>query len=160
MKKLIKIIDRFRNIDSVINKTHKINTSPSIYQEDTKLLASEGTGTVFVRFDESKAFDLDLIAKNALLRLSVGHQKAKLYCIYKGRFVLLSEKHSNDVGLETDPTCVYWLSFDAITRMVQFGKNEAIHQNVRLSFTLPESNKAPDRFWMNKIAHYRVGVSA
>ena len=146
--------------NSVSQKTHKVYTGVSIYQDNTKLLAAEGSGTICLKLETFKAFNLDLIATNALLRLSVAHSSVKLYCIYRGRFILLKEERSDEVGLAKSANCLYWASFDAKSRTIIFGKHEPSFENIRFLFTLPESNKSPEQYWMNKISHYRIDTPA
>lgn len=146
--------------DKIISKTHTLYSGVSIYQEDTKLLATAGRGTVFLRLEKHKAFNLDLIASNALLRLSINQLGIKLYCIYRGHFILLKEQLSNTSGLDSDPNCLYWVSFEASTRSVVFGKHEPSIRNAIFTFALPQSNKSPSQYWMNKIAHFRVDTPA
>lgn len=160
MKKLSGWFKRIQINNDLKSKTHKIFDGPSIYQEDTKLLASRGSGTICVRLEKSKAFNLDLIATNALLRLTVNQQSVKLYCIYRGRFILLKEDTSKWIGLETDTECLYWISFHANSRSVMFGKQKPSFDNVEFIFRLPKSNKAPEQYWMNKISHYRIDTPA
>jgi len=160
MKKLSGWIKQIGSSNDLRSKTHKAFDGPSIYQEGIKLLASTGTGTICVRLEKSRAFNLDLIASNALLRLAVNQQSIKLYCIYKGRFILLKEDASNWIGLDIDPACLYWISFHAKSRSVMFGKQKPNFENLAFVFTLPKSNKAPEQYWMNKIAHYRIDAPA
>jgi hypothetical protein len=141
-------------------KTHKINNGVSIYKDDTKLLAAEGSGTVCLKLEVLKPFNLDLIATNALLRISVDQKSVKLYCIYRGRFILLKEQCSEKVGLVKNLNCLYWASFDAKSRTIIFGKKEPSFENISFFFTLPESNKSPEQYWMNKIGHYRIDTPA
>ena len=142
------------------NKTHKVFDGASIYQDETQLLAAKGAGTLSVRLKKYKAFNLDLTATNALLRLMVNQDSVKLYCIYRGRFILLKEDHSEGIGLETNADCTYWLSFDASRRIVLFGKHQPRVENTTFAFILPRSNKSPGQYWMNNIAHYRISDSA
>jgi len=142
------------------NKTHKVFDGSSIYQDDTQLLAAKGAGTLSIRLEKHQAFNLDLIATNALLRLMVNQDSVKLYCIYRGRFILLKEDHSEDIGLEADFDCTYWLSFDARSRTVLFGKHQPKVENIAFAYRLPRSNKSPGQYWMNNIAHYRIGTPA
>ena len=141
-------------------KTHKINNGVYIYKDDTKLLAAEGSGTVCLKLEVLKPFNLDLIATNALLRISVDQKSVKLYCIYRGRFILLKEQCSEKVGLVKNLNCLYWASFDAKSRTIIFGKKEPSFENISFFFTLPESNKSPEQYWMNKIGHYRIDTPA
>lgn len=160
MKELSTWIKKLRSADSIRERTHKIVDYTSIYREGSRLLAAEGEGTICIRLEEVKAFNLDLIANNALLRLSVSEHNIKLYCIYRGRFILLKETHSSHIGLDNNPQCTYWLSFQASSRTIWFGKREPNFQNRQFSFTLPKSNKSPEQFWMNKIGSYRVDSPA
>ena len=156
MKKISEWLKR-KNVDKDLrSKTHKAFNDASIYQDETKLLAAKGIGTISVQLETPKAFNLDLIATNALLRLMVNQRSVKFYCIYKGRFILLKEDHSEGVGLESDPDCTYWLSFEAGSRKVLYGKNQPNFESVKLVYSLPESNKTPEQYWMNSIAEYRI----
>lgn len=161
--KINKISGWFKKIsgeDRVSQKTHKVYTDQSIYLDNIKLLSALGSGTICLRLEKLKAFNLDLIASNALLRLSVSQHGIKLYCIYRGRFILLKEQISAETGLSKDLQCSYWVSFNGRSRTVYSGKNEPTFQNNSFSFTLPKSNKTPEQYWMNKIAHYRVDSPA
>ena len=160
IKKLSGWLKKISGEDAASRKTHKVITGVSMFEDNAKLLAASGNGTVCLRLESVKAFDLDLIATNAFLRLSVGSQGAKLYCIYRGRFILLKEQVDLASGLSRSPECIYWVSFEAHRRTILFGKGEPIYQNQLLSFTLPPSNKSPEQFWMNKIAHYRINTPA
>lgn len=142
------------------NKTHKVFDGSSIYQDDIELLVAKGAGTLSIRLEKHKAFNFDLIATNALLRLMVNQDSVKLYCIYRGRFILLKEVYSEGIGLETDSDCTYWLSFDASSRIVLFGKHQPDVENTTFAFILPRSNKSPGQYWMNNIAHYRISSPA
>jgi hypothetical protein len=160
IKKLSGWFKKVTNEDDVSKKTHKVYNGVSIYKDNTKLLAAEGSGTVCLKLEKLKAFNLDLIAANALLRLSISRQSLKLYCIYRGRFILLKEQNSNEIGLEDDLDCLYWVSFEAKTRTVTFGKHEPNFHNIKFLFTLPQSNKSAEQYWMNKIGHYRIDTPA
>jgi len=153
-------IKRVSGHDNLRLKTHKTLSQTSLYQGDTKLLAAEGVGTICLKLAKPKAFNLDLIASNALLRLSVNQHSVKLYCIYRGRFILLNEEYADGIGLDSDPECLYWLSFKAKTRTILFGKRHPTIHHASFFFTLPKSNKSPQQFWMNKIAHYRIDTPA
>lgn len=159
MKKLSGWLKRIGNND-LRSKTHKTFNGSSIYQEDIKLLASKGGGTICMRLEKSTAFNLDLIATNALLRLTVNQHSVKLYCIYRGRFILLKADTSKWVGLEDDPKCLYWVSFHGKSRSVMFGKQKPSFGNIEFIFTLPKSNKSPEQYWMNKVSHYRINTPA
>jgi hypothetical protein len=160
IKKLSGWFKRIGTSNSVSQKTHKIYKGVSIYKDDTKLLAAEGSGTVCLKLEVLKSFNLDLIATNALLRLSVGPRSIKLYCIYRGRFILLKEQLSEETGLVSNLDCLYWVSFDAKSRTIIFGKHEPMFENISFFFTLPESNKSSEQYWMNKIGHYRIDTPA
>ena len=159
MNKLSRWARRFNSTDNIRTKTHKVSDNVSIYQEDTKLLATEGIGTICFRLKKTNAFNIDLIAKNALLRLSVSDHRVKLYCIYRGRFILLKEDHLGGIGLDNDPACIYWVSFQAHTRTVSYGKTKPSVHNTKFLYTLPKSNKSTNQYWMNKIGRYRVDHS-
>ena len=160
IKKLSSWFKKMGTDNDVSSKTHKIYNGVSIYQDNTKLLAAEGSGTVCLKLEVLKAFNLDLIATNALLRISVDQKSVKLYCIYRGRFILLKEQCSEKVGLVKNLNCLYWASFDAKSRTIIFGKKEPSFENISFFFTLPESNKSPEQYWMNKIGHYRIDTPA
>ena len=146
--------------DSLASKTHKTTHHTSLFDEDVKLLAGKGSGTICFRLEKSEAFSLDLIATNALLRLTVNEHGVKLYCIYRGRFILLKEGSAEGLGLDNDPECVYWVSFEANTRSVLFGKNNPDVRHASFCYNLPKSDKSPQQYWMNKIAHYRIETPA
>ena len=150
---LLKWIERLSGTDYVASKTHKTTRQTSLFKEDARLLAAKGSGTICFRLEKSEAFNLDLIATNALLRLTVNEQGVKLYYIYRGRCILLKE---SSAGLDHDPECVYWVSFEANTRSVLFGKNNPDLLHASFCYNLPESGKPPQQYWMNKIAHYRI----
>ena len=160
IKKISSWFKKAGSNNSVSRKTHKIYNGVSIYQDNTKLLAADGSGTICLKLETFKAFNLDLIATNALLRLSVGQESVKLYCIYRGRFILLKEQFSEEIGLINDLNCFYWASFDGKSRTIIFGKHEPSFENISFLFTLPESNKSPEQYWMNKIGHYRIDTPA
>lgn len=155
-RKLSRWFKKVTHEDSVGRKTHKAYRGASIYEDNAKLLAAEGSGTICLKLEELKAFNLDLIATNALLRLSVSEQSVKLYCVYRGRFILLKEQIDSLASLDNDPECLYWVSFEGMTRTLNFGKCEPCFENICFSFTLPQSNKSAEQYWMNKIGHYRI----
>lgn len=160
MDKLSAWINRLIGGDDLANKTHKIIPNQSIYKDGAERLESEGSGTVCINLKELKAFNIDLIASNALLRLCVSHQNIKLYCIYRGRFILLKEDHTDCLSLESNTKCSYWLSFESHTRSIIFGKHYPRIENSCFSFNLPKSNKSTEQYWMNKINHYRIDTAA
>jgi len=160
MKGLFRWIRSIVSNDSLNQKTHKVSSRQSIYQEEAKLLAESGKGTICIKLEKTKAFNLDLIASNALLRLFVNQDLIKLYCIYRGRFILLKQAHCKDIGLNNNLECTYWVSFQSTTRTVLFGKHKPNIQHSCFSFTLPKSNKSVQQFWMNKISHYRIDTPA
>lgn len=157
---LLKWIERLSGTDHVASKTHKTTRQTSLFKEDAKLLAAKGSGTICFRLERKEAFNLDLIATNALLRLTVNEQGVKLYCIYRGRCILLKEESAEGLGLDNDPECVYWVSFEANTRSVLFGKDNPDVRHASFCYNLPKSDKAPQQYWMNKIAHYRIETPA
>ena len=161
IKKLSGWFKKINGEDLIGNKTHKTSNGVSIYKDDTKLLAAEGSGTICLKLEELKAFNLDLIATNALLRLSICQESIKLYCIYRGRFILLKEQnHLDTMGMDDDLAYLYWVSFEATTRTILLGKHQPSFQNVSFFFTLPPSNKTPEQYWMNKISRYRIDTPA
>jgi len=160
MKKLSDWIKQITVNDSIGKKTHKTLNNSSIFKDDTKLLATNGCGTICVTLKTHKPFNLDLIATNALLRMTVSQLGLKLYCVYRGRFILLKEDTTEGIGLETDLECAYWISFSANSRTVLFGKHNPDADHIDFTFTLPKSNKSTKQFWMNKIAHYRIDTPA
>ena len=157
---LIEWIECLTRTDDLATKTSITTHKPSLFKEDVKSLAAQGKGTVCFRFESSKAFNFDLIGTNALLRLTVNERSVKLYCIYKSRCILLKEVKSEGLDLNSHSDCVYWVSFDAKTRSVMFGKNNPDPRHASFCYNLPKSDKSPQQYWMNKIAHYRVETPA
>lgn len=141
-------------------KTHKQTNHYQLLSDDTSPLPIMGQGTLYCRLKEHRPFVLDLIANNAIIRLTINNSDVKLYCVYKGRFILLTKSQSPEAALDSNLKVSYWVSFHAKTRSIRYGKVTARGMQCALEYTLPRSNKLPSQFWMNNISSYRINTAA
>lgn len=154
-------------IKRIRNRSHQSETTTncslkddSVYYGHSRSLAARGSGTICLCLKKHGAFNFDLIANNAFLRLSVNEKSITLSCIYQGQSILLKADYSYKSGLDINPTCLYWISFNAKSRTISFGKHRPVFANINFLYTLPTSNKSSEQYWMNNIAHYRISTPA
>lgn len=160
MLHFLEIIKSFTHGSDVDKKTHKQTNHYKLLSDDTSPLPIAGQGTLYCRLKEHRPFVLDLIANNAIIRIAVSSHDVKLYCVYKGRFILLTTVQSPEAGLDANPKISYWISFHAKTRSIRYGKVTTKGMKCVLEYALPCSNKLPSQFWMNNISSYRVDRTA
>jgi len=159
MQPIFQRIKQFTRLPFFNHDTQQHTPSYTLYEDSHPLLLA-GQGTLCFKLDHYRAFSLDLIAQSAIIRLTVNQNGAKFYCLYKGRFLLLSEATSSEASLDQDPQASYWVSFFATSRTLRYGKGEPRVLTTLLEHILPASDKSPTQFWMNQITHYRINTDA
>jgi hypothetical protein len=118
-----------------------------------------GKGTLFFNVKRSSPFYLvvrkgeDKLEKESWIGLNVGEKRVSLlskkpkYPVETLKKVVTSDFFGDNVGIEPDTMCTYWLSYDSDRMVVKYGKGYCMEKTTILTETFKQNQENEDAFF-------------